>query len=52
VNIDTGEGTIIVNNSLVADFTADDFIFAPLAQEPLDIGEQDMAMYFEVDALI
>lgn len=68
VNIDTGEGTIIVNNSLVADFASDDFIFAnPPSQEPLDmtegditegdmaqqdVAQQDMAMYFEVDALI
>ncbi|MEP3889643.1 MAG: calcium-binding protein [Hellea sp.] len=37
VNIVSSEGTIIVNNSLVADFAADDFTFAtPPAQEPLD----------------
>ena len=52
VNIDTGEGMIIVNNSVVADFTSDDFIFAAPAQEPLDLGEQDIAMYIEFDALI
>ena len=53
VNIDTGEGMIIVNNSLVADFAADDFIFAsPPSQEPLDMSEQDIAMYVDVDALI
>lgn len=52
LNIDTGEGTIIVNNSLVSDFTADDFIFAAPAQEPLDISGDEMAMIFEADALI
>ena len=52
VDIDTGEGMIIVNNSLVADFTSDDFIFAAPAQEPLDMSEQDMAIYMEIDALI
>ena len=58
VNIDTGEGLIIVNNSLVADFASDDFIFAsPPSQEPLELGEgnmteQAMAMFVEVDALI
>ena len=57
VNIVSSEGTIIVNNSLVADFTSDDFIFAsppsnePL-QEPLDMIEQDMAIFIDVDALI
>ncbi|MEP3889644.1 MAG: calcium-binding protein [Hellea sp.] len=58
VNIVSSEGTIIVNNSLVADFAVDDFIFAsPPSQEPLDlderdITEQDMTMFVEVDALI
>ena len=58
VNIDTAEGRVIVNNSIVADFASDDFIFAsPPSQEPLDINAQDMtiqdmAIYVEVDALI
>ena len=53
VNIDTAEGRIVVNNSLVADFASDDFIFAsPPAQELSDMDIQDMAMFVEVDALI
>ena len=53
VNIVSSEGTIIVNNSLVADFATDDFIFAtPPSNEPLgDIFAQNdidlMAMDFD-----